>query len=163
MTMGVLGSISLSEMWQRNLGFGTHWCCWTLSGNFPSSNHYITLLHTGGYHYLQLRSLIIWAIHVKEMWYSTYELNYLSNSKVSSIRNPTHCLYLILNTQETSHFYWHQFWGKNDGENICHWNYFQIPRALSELPANWPGRFSQKGWLGLSLGYSEWDTSSVTS
>ena len=22
--------------------------------------------------------------------------------------------------------------------------------ALSELPANWPGRFSQKGWLGLA-------------
>jgi hypothetical protein len=52
-----------------------------------------------------------------------------------------------------------------------------IPRALSELPANWPGRFSQKGWLGqlagnseragvsrngLSLGYSERDTSTVT-
>ena len=62
----------------------------------------------------------------------------------------THCLYLVLNTQETSHFYWHQFWDKNDDENICHWNYFQIPRALSELPANWPGRFSQKGWLGLA-------------
>ena len=56
-------------------------------------------------------------------------------------------LYLVLNTQETSHFYWHQFWSKNDGENICHWNYFQIPRALSELPANFPGRFSQKGWM----------------
>ena len=26
----------------------------------------------------------------------------------------------------------------------------EIPRALSELPANWPGRFSQKGWLGLA-------------
>ena len=24
----------------------------------------------------------------------------------------SHCLYLILNTQETSHFYWHQFWDK---------------------------------------------------
>ena len=57
----------------------------------------------------------------------------------------TQWLYLILNNQETSHFYWHQFWHKNDGEKWCHWNYFQIPRALSELPANWPGRFSQKG------------------
>ena len=28
--------------------------------------------------------------------------------------------------------------------------YFQMPQALSELPANWPGRFSQKGWLGLA-------------
>ena len=54
-------------------------------------------------------------------------------------RQKSHCLYLILNTKDTSHFYWHQFWDKNDGENICHWNYFQIPRALSELPANWPG------------------------
>ena len=26
----------------------------------------------------------------------------------------------------------------------------EIPRALSELPANWPGRFSQNGWLGLA-------------
>ena len=48
------------------------------------------------------------------------------------------------NTQETSHFYWHQFWDKNDDKNLCHWNYFQIPRALSELPAIWPGQFSQK-------------------
>ena len=48
------------------------------------------------------------------------------------------CLYLVLNTQEASHFYWHQFWGKNDRENIYYWNYFQIPRVLSELPANWP-------------------------
>ena len=31
---------------------------------------------------------------------------------------------------------------KNDGENICHWNYFQIPQALSELQANWPSQFS---------------------
>ena len=64
---------------------------------------------------------------------------------ISFLERKTHCLYLILNTQETSHFYWHQFWDKNDDENICHWNYFQILRALSELHANWPGRFSQKG------------------
>ena len=60
------------------------------------------------------------------------------------------CLYLDLNNQETSHFYWRQFWDKNNGEKWCHWNYFQIPRALLELTANWPGRFSQKGWLGLA-------------
>ena len=59
-----------------------------------------------------------------------------------------HCLYLILNTHEKSHFYWHQFWDKNDVENICHWNYFQIPRALSELPANWPGLTRLFGWIG---------------
>ena len=57
------------------------------------------------------------------------------------------CLYLVLNTQETSHYYWHQFWDKNDGEKWCHWNYFQIPRALSELPANWPGLTSLFGWI----------------
>ena len=38
-----------------------------------------------------------------------------------------------------------QFWDKNDGENISNWNYFQIPRVLSELPANWPTLTSQKG------------------
>ena len=26
----------------------------------------------------------------------------------------------------------------------------KIPPALSELPAIWPGRFSQNGWLGLA-------------
>ena len=26
----------------------------------------------------------------------------------------------------------------------------KIPQALSELPANGPGQFSQKGWLGLA-------------
>ena len=69
----------------------------------------------------------------------------------------THCLYLVLNTKKTSHFYWRQFWDKNDGKHIGHWNYFQIPRALSELPANSPGWFSQKGkmiktsiWANLS-------------
>ena len=32
---------------------------------------------------------------------------------------------------------WHlQFWDKNYVENIYHWNYFQIPRALSGWPAN---------------------------
>ena len=58
------------------------------------------------------------------------------------------CLYLILNTQETSHFYWHQFWDKNDGENICRLNCFRFPRALSELPANWPGLTSLFDWIG---------------
>ena len=33
---------------------------------------------------------------------------------------------------------WLQIWDKNVFENIGHWNYFQIPRALSELPANCP-------------------------
>ena len=59
----------------------------------------------------------------------------------------------------------------------------KFPRALSELPVNWPGRFSQTFFFliyililiyfskyetivtrnGLSLGYSERDTSSVIS
>ena len=70
-------------------------------------------------------------------------------------RFASHCLYLVLNTQETSLFYWRQqFWDNNDNKNICHWNHFQIPRALSELPANWAwsGQFSQKAWLGLAAG-----------
>jgi hypothetical protein len=29
---------------------------------------------------------------------------------------------------------------------IYHWNYFRIPRALSELLADWPGQLSQQGW-----------------
>ena len=50
----------------------------------------------------------------------------------------TTCISFWIPRIKTSHFYWHQFWNKNNGENICHWNYFQIPRALSELPVNWP-------------------------
>ena len=68
----------------------------------------------------------------------------------NSISNKSHCLHLVLNTQDTKHFYCHQFWNKNDGENICHWNYFQIPWALSELPANWPGLTSLCGWISLA-------------
>ena len=61
----------------------------------------------------------------------------------------SHCRFLMPgNTQKILTEIWHQFWDKNDGENICHWNYFQIPWALLELPANWPCQFSQKGWLG---------------
>ena len=59
------------------------------------------------------------------------------------------CRFLVpCNTQKILTKIWHQIWDKNDGENICHWKYFQILRALSELPANWPSQFSQKGWLG---------------
>ena len=79
----------------------------------------------------------------------------------------SHCFYLVLNMQEKSHFYWYQIWDKNNGENICHWNCFQIPWALSELPVN-VARPNQPFYLktgdsrnGLFLGYSEWDTSSV--
>ena len=74
---------------------------------------------------------------------------FLYSFKLSSATK-SQWLYLVLNIQETSYFYWHQFCYKNDGENICHWNYFQIPQALSVLPANWPGWFSPKGWLGLA-------------
>ena len=56
-----------------------------------------------------------------------------------------HCGFLVLgNTQKSLT----QIWDKNDGENICHWNYFQFPRALSELPANWPDLTSLTGWIG---------------
>ena len=60
-----------------------------------------------------------------------------------------HCRFLVPgNTKKILTEIWHQFLDKNVGENICHWNYFQIPQALSELPANWPSQFSQKGCLG---------------
>ena len=34
---------------------------------------------------------------------------------------------------------------KDDDENICHWNYLQIPGWLSELPAYWSGLTSLYG------------------
>ena len=37
---------------------------------------------------------------------------------------------------------WHQFWYTYDGEKWCHWNYFQIPPALSELLAKWSSQFN---------------------
>ena len=56
--------------------------------------------------------------------------------------------------------FWHQFWDKNEdkneGEKWCRWIYFQISRALSELPTNWPGRLSQKSWLGLARWDLKW-------
>ena len=46
-----------------------------------------------------------------------------------------HCGFLVLgNTQKIIREIWQQFWHKNGDENRCHWNYFQIPWALSELP-----------------------------
>ena len=62
---------------------------------------------------------------------------------------PDHCRFLVpRNAQKILTKIWHQFW---DGENIYHWNYFQIPPALSELPANWPGLTSLSGWIGWTL------------
>ena len=54
------------------------------------------------------------------------------------------------------HIFWegHKFLAKsphkNDDENMWHWNYFQIPRALSELPAYWQGLTNLFGWIGLA-------------
>ena len=60
----------------------------------------------------------------------------------SNVR-PPHCRFLVPgNSTKILQDIWHQFWHKNDGK-WSHWNYFQILRALSELPANWPGQFSQ--------------------
>jgi len=71
--------------------------------------------------------------HEKPWWMGTSR---------SSLQTLHHCGFLVLgNTQKILTEIWHQFWDKNDGENICHRNYFQIPRALSELPANWPGLY----------------------
>ena len=44
---------------------------------------------------------------------------------------------------------WHQIWHKNDGENMCNWNYFQNPRVPSEFPANWLGLTSLSDWKGM--------------
>ena len=36
-----------------------------------------------------------------------------------------HCRFLVPgNRQQILTEIWHQFWEKNDGENICHWNFF---------------------------------------
>ena len=70
-----------------------------------------------------------------KLWANEY-LQQANSAVKISVACLAHCLYLILNTQETSHFYCHQFWDKNDFENICHWNHFQISWALSELPTN---------------------------
>ena len=68
----------------------------------------------------------------------------MSNPKTTS-----HCGFLVLgNTQKSLTHIWHQIRDKNDGENICHWNHFQFPRALSELPANWSGLTNLTGWIG---------------
>ena len=45
-----------------------------------------------------------------------------------------HCRFLVPgNSTKILHDIWHQFWVKNDGEKWCHWNYFQIPWALSDF------------------------------
>ena len=56
----------------------------------------------------------------------------VAHSTFSSL-NTVHRFLVPDYTQKILTEIWHQFWQKNDGENICHWNYFQIPRALSEL------------------------------
>ena len=56
----------------------------------------------------------------------------------------THCFYLLLNTQETSHFYRQWFHILKNKLELKYKREKKIPRALSELPANGPGRFSQK-------------------
>ena len=35
----------------------------------------------------------------------------------------------LVNTQKILTLIWHQILDKNNVENICHWNYFQIPQA----------------------------------
>ena len=75
--------------------------------------------------------------------------------------NFIHCRFLVPgNSTKILQDVWHHFWDKNEdkneGEKWCHWNYFQIPRSLSELPTNWPGRLSQKSWLGLARWDLKW-------
>ena len=40
---------------------------------------------------------------------------------------------------------------KDDDENICHWNYLQIPGWLSELPAYWPCSTSLYGLRAIMI------------
>ena len=41
---------------------------------------------------------------------------------LKTLYNHPHCRFLVPgNTQEILTKIWHQFWDKNDGENICHW------------------------------------------
>ena len=70
----------------------------------------------------------------------------VTHSTFSSL-NTVHRFLVPGNTQKILKEIWHQFWQQNDGENICHWSYFQIQRALSELPANWPGLTRLSGWI----------------
>ena len=43
----------------------------------------------------------------------------------------------------------HQKWLKNDDEKWSRNNYFEIPRAPSEIPANLPGQFGLSGQIVL--------------
>ena len=62
----------------------------------------------------------------------------------------SHCLCLVLNTQETSHSYGHWFQTLKSKWKLNYERENEIPGALSELPDNWLGQFSPKGWLGLA-------------
>ena len=94
----------------------------------------------------------------------------------------THCLYFVLNTQETSHFYWQWFHTWKNKWKLKHKRENEFPQAL---PDNWPGWKGSWDFIisylfvsifiyflkyesivirnGLSLGRSEQDTSSVQS
>ena len=70
-----------------------------------------------------------------------------------NIKDFIHCGFLELgNTHKILTEIWHQIRDKNDSETICHLNYFQIPQALLELPANQPLWLN---WLGQLAGNSE--------
>ena len=56
------------------------------------------------------------------------------NEKQQTFSGGGQCRFLVpRNAQKILTKIWHQFWDKNNGENIYHWNYFQIPQALSEM------------------------------
>ena len=96
---------------------------------------------------ISLKMYLTKVLGLRPMFKSHFKVK--NSAVIFGIIEVAHCGFLVLgNTQKNLTEIWHQFWDKNDGENICHWNYFQIPRALSELPANWPGLTSLSGWIG---------------
>ena len=84
-------------------------------------------------YYRKLRGLfasrfwLVWAINIS--W--GIENNPRSWAVCYASKFITHCRFLLPgNTQKILTEIWHQFWHKNDDENICHWNYIQPERLV---------------------------------
>ena len=104
---------------------------------FPMKIFFISVTTTSRILKIRLRHILI-VLKLKIIRFSFQN----TETRFVEFMNASRCRFLVLgNTQKILTEIWHQIWDKNDGENICHWNYFQIPRALSELPANWPGLY----------------------
>ena len=68
---------------------------------------------------------------------------FLGPQKCPCVQNTqiiNHCSFLVPdNTQKILMEIWHHFWLKNGDEKWSRKNYFEIPCAPSEIPANQPG------------------------